>query len=128
MFSVFLARSGNHLPSGARHDACAFKEHGLEKYLGKSTLADKGYIGLGLLTPAKRRTGVRIRVAVRQNIRRVNRLRSVVERTIAQVKTWRVLHSGFRRPLGSYGRLFSLVRGLIFSRLGPLMNKPHSHT
>ena len=32
---------------------------------------------------------------------------SVAERVIAQLKTWRVLHTGFRRPLGVYGRVFS---------------------
>ena len=42
---------------GARHDAYCFKKHGLEKYLDKTTLADKGYVGLGLLTPAKRKPG-----------------------------------------------------------------------
>ena len=73
-----------------------------------------GYTGLGLLTPTKRRAGARMRAVVRQNNRRANRSRSVVERTIAKVKTWRVLHSGFRRPLGSYSRVFSVVRGLIF--------------
>ena len=99
---------------GARHDVYAYRFHQLERFLGDSTLADKGYIGLGLLTPTKRHPGVRMRAVVRQNNRRINRLRSVVERVIAQVKTWRVLHMGFRRPLGSYGRMFSVVRGLIF--------------
>ena len=67
------------------------------RFLDESTLADKGYIGLGLLTPTKRKPGVRMRAAVRQNNRRINRLRSVVgQRTIAPVLTWRVLHSGFR--------------------------------
>ena len=51
---------------------------------------------------------------MRENNRRVNRLRSVVERVIAQIKTWRVLHSGFRRPPGSYGRVFSSGEGLVF--------------
>lgn len=99
---------------GARHDVYAYRFHQLERFLGESTLADKGYIGLGLLTPTKRHPGVRMRAVVRQNNRRINRLRSVVEWVIAQVKTWRVLHMGFRRPLGSYGRVFSVVRGLIF--------------
>ena len=56
--------------------------------------------------------------AVRQKNRRVNRLRSVVERVIARVKTWRVLHSGFRRPFGSYQGVFSVVRGLVFLAAG----------
>lgn len=55
-----------------------------------------------------------MRAAVRENNRQINRLRSMVERVIAQVKTWRVLHSGFRRPLRSYGRVFSVVWSLIF--------------
>ena len=99
---------------GARHDVHAFRFHRLERFLDESTLADKGYIGLGLLTPTKRKPGVRMRAEVRENNRQINRLRSVVERVIAQVKTWRVLHSGFRRPLSSYGRVFSVVRALIF--------------
>lgn len=53
MISVFLARSGNHLPSGARYDVYAFRFHQLERFLDDTTLANKGYIGLGLLTPVK---------------------------------------------------------------------------
>lgn len=49
----------------------------------------------------------------------------MVERTIAQVKTWRVLHTGFRRPLGVYLRVFSSGAGADFlCGFGPLMNKP----
>lgn len=71
------------------------------------TLADKGYVGLGLLTPTKRKPGVKMPVAVKENNRQINRLRSVVERTIVQIKTWRIFHTGFRRPLSAYGRVFS---------------------
>ena len=117
MISLFLARSGNHLPSGARHDVYAYRFHQLERYLDESTLADKGYIGLGLLTPTKRKRGVRMRAAVRENKWQVNRLRSVVERIIAQIKTWRVLRTGFRRSLGSHGRVFAVVRGFVFRLL-----------
>ena len=80
---------------GARHDVYAFRFHQLGRFLDESTLADQGYIGLGLLTPVKRKAGVKMRAAVRQNNRRINRLRSVVERVIAPVLTWRVLHTGF---------------------------------
>ncbi|WP_237241685.1 transposase family protein, partial [Rothia nasimurium] len=54
----------------------------------------------------------------KRNNRVINRLRSVVERVIAQIKTWRVLHSGFRRPLEVYRRVFSVVRGLLFLAAG----------
>ncbi len=103
---------------GARHDAYAFKKHGLDKYLDGTTLADKGYVGLGLLTPTKRKPGVKTPQAAKENNRVINKLRAVVERVIAQVKTWRILHSGFRRPLSSYGRVFSVVRGLVFYAAG----------
>ena len=103
---------------GARHDAYAFKKHGLDRYLDETTLADKGYVGLGLLTPTKRTPGVKTSKAVKDNNRVINRVRAVVERVIAQIKTWRIFHTGFRRPLGSYGRVFSVVRGLVFYAAG----------
>lgn len=40
---------------GARYDAFAFNEYGLDHYLEKTTLVDKGYVGMGLLTPIKRK-------------------------------------------------------------------------
>lgn len=55
---------------------------------------------------------------VKDNNRVINKLRAVVERVIAQIKTWRVLHSVFRRPLGSYERVFLVVRGLVFLAAG----------
>lgn len=92
--------------------------HGLERYLDDTTVADKGYVGLGLLTPVKRRSGVKMPKAVKDNNRVINGLRSVVERVIGNIKTWRVLHTGFRRPLDVYGRVFAVVRGLIFFAAG----------
>lgn len=65
------------------------------RFLNETTLVDKGYIGLGPLTPTKRKAGVKMRAAVKENNLQINRLRSVVERTIAPVLTWRVLHTGF---------------------------------
>lgn len=38
---------------GARYDAHAFRAHGLDRLLDSSTLADKGYVGLGLATSRK---------------------------------------------------------------------------
>ena len=38
---------------GARHDVYAFRFHQLGRFLDESTLADQGYIGLGLLTPSQ---------------------------------------------------------------------------
>lgn len=57
MISTFLARSGNHLSSGARHDVYAYRFHQLGRFLDESTLADKDHIGLGLLTSTQRKPG-----------------------------------------------------------------------
>lgn len=103
---------------GARHDAHAFRAHGLDQLLDSSTLADKGYVGLGLATPARRKPGQGLSRQQKKNNQVLNRLRSVVERVIAQIKTWRILHTGFRRPLGLYRRVFSVVRGLVFLAAG----------
>ena len=103
---------------GDRLDVHAFRFHRLEQFLDESTLADKGYIGLGLLTPVKHRSGVRMRAAMKKN----NRLCSVVKRIIAQVKTWRVSHTGFRRPLSSYGWVFEVMLG--FMPLEGVTNSP----
>lgn len=99
---------------GARHDAYAFRAHGLGRYLDSSTLADKGYVGLGLATPNKRSVFWRMSADRKEVNRVINAGRAVVERVIANVKCWRVLHSGFRRPLAVYKRVFSVVRGLVF--------------
>lgn len=64
--------------------------------------------------PVKRKPGVKMAKAVKDNNRVINKLRVVVERVIAQIKTWRIFHTGFRRPVASYGRVFSVVRGLVF--------------
>ena len=55
-----------------------------------------------------------MRAGVKADNRRINRLRSVVERTIAPVLTWRVLHSGCRVRWVLMGGCFLLARGLIF--------------
>jgi len=94
---------------GARHDAYAFKHHDLQKYLDESTLADKGYIGLGLATPVRGSKARRMPADVKVVNRFINSRRSVVQR---------VLHTGFRRPLSVYGRVFAVVRGLVFYAAG----------
>lgn len=80
---------------GARDDAFAFKEHGLEKYLNETTLVDKGYVGLGLLRPIRRKPGVKVPEGVKDNNRIINRLRAVVEQVIAQLKGLACVAYGF---------------------------------
>ena len=69
--------------AGARHDAYCFKEHGLEQYLDETTLADKGYVGLGLASPGRRSKARRLAADVKAVNRFINSRRVVVERGIA---------------------------------------------
>ena len=53
----------------------------------------------------------------------VNRIRWRIEQTIANLKTWRVLHTDYRRPLDTFATTISAVLGLESS--GWRVNKPH---
>ena len=47
----------------------------------------------------------------------INQTRAVVERVIANLKTWRILHTDYRRPLGTFNTTISAVIGLQFYSL-----------
>jgi hypothetical protein len=49
--------------------------------------------------------------------RDVNRIRYVVERAIASFKTWRIMHTDYRRPLATFAQTISVIIGLHFYRL-----------
>lgn len=104
--------TNHHCPApGARHDAYAFRTHRLDEFLDSLTLGDKGYVGLGLATPIKRKPGQYLSAEVKRHNWLIIRLRLVAERVIVQFKTWWALHTGFRRPLGLHSRVFLVVRG-----------------
>ena len=47
----------------------------------------------------------------------INKIRWVIEQTIAQFKTWRILHTDYRRPLPTFRQTISTVIALHFYRL-----------
>ena len=47
----------------------------------------------------------------------INKVRYVIEQTIAQFKTWRVLHTDYRRPLNSFQETISSVISLHFYKI-----------
>jgi hypothetical protein len=100
---------------GKTHDTRAFREKGLDQHLNPANgIGDKGYIGTGLLTPIRKPPGGELLPWQKQFNTKVNSLRAAVERAIANVKTWRILHTDYRRPHHSYETTFRAVRGLIF--------------
>lgn len=71
----------------ARYATFAHKYHTLGLLLDSSNLADKGYIGLGLITQARRNKTCMVPADMKIVTRFINSHRAVVERMIAQVKT-----------------------------------------
>jgi hypothetical protein len=100
---------------GSMHDAEAFRQTGLAEVLDLSnTIGDKGYIGVGVDTPTRKPIGCELAESQKKENHSVNSLRAAVERAIAHVKTWRVLHTDYRRPLHTVTDTIDAVIGLIF--------------
>ncbi len=48
--------------------------------------------------------------------RQVNKIRYQIERTIANLKTWRILHTDYRRPYRTFSDTIAAIIGLEFNR------------
>ena len=100
---------------GKTHDIEVLRESTIpEKIDMESAVADKGYQGSGAVTPMKKAPGGELSDADKQYNTQVNRIRYVVERAIANVKNWRILHIDYRRPLSTFKTAFTAIRALIF--------------
>ena len=65
-------------------------------------IGDKGYIGLGMITPTKKPAHGGLTDTDKRNNTTINRVRYLIERVIANLKTWRVLHTDYRRPYNTF--------------------------
>ena len=73
------------------HDVAALDASGLMDGLEPSGwIADKGYIGRGMITPHKKPPNGELSEAAKEANKSINRIRQVVERTIAHIKSWRI--------------------------------------
>lgn len=100
---------------GATHDVKAFRDSGVADTLDlPNTIGDKGYVGTGIHTPTRKPPGGEVKTVQRECDKHLNKLRSPVERGIAHLKTWRILHTDYRRPEHTYAAAFSAVRALYF--------------
>jgi len=101
---------------GSVHDAKAIKESGFLTTLdSQSHIGDEGYIGLGMITPTRKPAHGELADSDRRNNAAINRVRYLIERVIANVKTWRVLHTDYRRPYETFETTIQAVTGLIFA-------------
>jgi hypothetical protein len=112
-----LAWVSDPLP-GSVHDANAIRLSGLLDAADTDFVADKGYIGLGVITPVRKKPGqCEVSRADKEDNTSVNRIRWVIEKAIAQLKTWRILHTDYRRPRTTHPTTITAILGLEFYKM-----------
>jgi DDE superfamily endonuclease len=98
---------------GCRHDSAALKMSGvLETLEPANWMGDKGYLGKGMITPIRKPACRKLLDWEIEFNRDINRIRYLIERTIANLKTWRILHTDYRRPLASFTTTIATVIAL----------------
>jgi hypothetical protein len=102
---------------GSRHDMHCLRESGaLTSDAAPNWTGDKGYVGAGMLTPIKKPTHRDLLDWEKKFNTQVNKIRYVIEQIIANFKTWRIMHTDYRRPLTTFATTISAVVGLHFYR------------
>lgn len=103
---------------GKTHDAKAVDELGLTDLLQPdNSIGDKGYIGAGPTTPFRKPPKGELLDWQKEFNTTINKIRYVIERAIANFKTWRCMFTDYRRPLRTYNNAFRAVRALHFFKL-----------
>jgi hypothetical protein len=80
---------------------------------------DKGFIGTNYITTPVRKPEDRdLYIREHDYNNHVSSLRAPVEHTIANLKTWRILFTDYRRPLKTFLASFHAAIGLYLFKLG----------
>lgn len=103
---------------GKTHDAKAIDDTGLSDILREdNSIGDKGFIGKPITTPFRTPPGGKLLDWQKGFNTAINKIRYVIERAIANFKTWRCMFTDYRRPLRTYPTAFRAVRALHFFKL-----------
>jgi DDE superfamily endonuclease/Helix-turn-helix of DDE superfamily endonuclease len=103
---------------GCRHDTAALTLSGVIATLDPGNwMGDKGYIGNGMITPIRKPAHRELLGWEKEFNTAVNKIRYMIERTIANFKTWRILHTDYRRPLSTFTTTISTVIALHFYKI-----------
>jgi hypothetical protein len=70
-----------------------------------------------MITPIKKKPGTELSDDHKHFNTAVNRIRYLIERTIAHLKTWRILHTDYRRPFTTFRQTITAVIALHFYTL-----------
>jgi transposase len=105
--------------TGHNHDMTVLSETKTAEIIAEafSGIGDKGYQGSGYITPIKKPQYRDLLEWEKKFNADVSALRAPVERAIAHIKSWRILHTDYRRPLATYLTSFRAAIGLYFFKL-----------
>ena len=101
---------------GKTHDAAAFTETPVHEIVQNSggAIADKGYQGHIDATPRKTPKGRELITRDKESNDEITALRAPIERVVAHFKSWKILHTDYRRPHHTYRDAYDAARGLFF--------------
>jgi DDE superfamily endonuclease len=100
---------------GRRHDSYCLGETGaVPKLAAGNWVGDKGYVGNDMLTPIKKPKYRDLLDWEKEFNTQVNKIRWVIEQVIANFKTWRIMHTDYRRPIDTFKETISTVIALHF--------------
>jgi hypothetical protein len=80
-------------------------------------VGDKGYVGSDMITPYKKPSGGELLNWQKEFNTQVNKIRYIVEQVIGNFKTWRIMHTDYRRPLATFSVTISTVIALHFYKI-----------
>lgn len=80
----------------------------------RNWIGDKGYLGTDMITPIRKPSHRELLDWGKELTTQVNEIRRVIEQVIANFKTWRILHTDYRRPLATFTATISAAVGLHF--------------
>jgi len=78
----------------------------------KNWIGDKGYIGNNMITPYRKPAGGELLDWQKEYNSQVNKVRWMIEQVISHFKNWTIMHTDYRRPLGTFATTISAVVGL----------------
>ncbi|MDI9918178.1 transposase family protein [Rhodococcus sp. IEGM 1379] len=103
---------------GRRHDSAALDLSGvLETLDPQNWIGGKGYIGKNMITPIRKPPRGDLTEKQKNFNTSVHVIRWRIEQVIAHLKTWRILHVDYRRPLAPFEKTIAAVIGLHFFRM-----------
>jgi hypothetical protein len=106
--------------TGNRHDMGKLADSESEKILRAAggVFGDKGFIGTDYITtPVRKPEHRELYIREKEYNAEVSSHRAPIERAVAQLKTWRILFTDYRRPLETFRSSFNAAIGLYFFKL-----------